>query len=335
MNNQHPQQEKILLIDSNNMFFRSYCASPMLSSKGHHVGGITGYLYSLQKVIKEVRPHKVFNIWDGRGGSSKRKDINKNYKDGRKVPKPIKMNRAIELDEEQEKQSCYYQQARLIELLNFFPFPQLCEEGVEADDFISYMCNHFSCKENFIKIIVSNDKDFIQLLDECTILYRPCEEKYITMKSHILQEKVHPKNMALSRAIEGDNSDNLRGIKGVGRKTITKIFKQFSDSEFITLDRLKELCKEKEEDCLPAQKILKDFKTVEENYQIMQLYSPMIHFNAKQKVDEQIKEYNPKMSVSEFNQELRNEGIIGTSFRELINHSQRIVMDWNIKQNGK
>lgn len=322
-------KQKILLIDGLNLYFRAYCANPALSIKGDHVGGILGFFYSLQKAIKDVNPHRIFIVWDGRGGSKKRREINPAYKEGRKVPKPLSLNRThdIQLSPEEEKISLYRQQGRVIELLNNLPFIQLCEDGVEADDFISYLCAKYSEKEGCMKVIVSNDKDFIQLTDNSTILYRPVTKEYVTYKSFIKSEGIHPKNMALARAVEGDMSDNLPGVKGVGRKTLVKVFPEFSQEKFMTVDEFLDLC-ENRKDNRAAKLILSDKKVVQQNYEVMQLYMPLVPMLAALKIDQQIEDFNPDISVTSFYDIIRNEGIEDTSFSIMTDHAYKMIKDY-------
>lgn len=319
-------KKKILLIDANNMFFRCYTANPGLNSNGEHIGGIIGFFYSLQKSIKDIKPHQVFIIWDGRGGSKKRREIRSDYKDGRKPPRPLRFNRAHDLQKEpeDEKISLYYQQQRVIEILNHLPFLQICEEGVEADDLISFLNSYFECGEN-IKIIISNDRDFIQLTNECTILYRPATKEFITYKSFVESEGVHPVNMALARAIEGDNADNLSGVGGVGRKTLIKNFPQLADSKHLTLNEFKELCELKDNNA--SKKILKDFETVELNYKVMQLYMPLINPLISERVINQIQDFQYPINPAPFREEFKKDLIIGASLNALIEHGRAIVRE--------
>lgn len=320
-------KKKILLIDANNMFFRSYCASPALNTKGEHVGGLLGFFYSLQKSIKDISPHEIFVIWDGAGGSKKRREIRKDYKDGRKPPKPLRFNRTHDVQStiDDEKKSLYYQQQRVIEILNYLPFIQICETGIEADDLISYLNEKYIC-DDYLKIIISNDRDFIQLTDPCTILYRPAKQEYITHKSFLEAEGIHPCNMALSRAIEGDNADNLSGVKGIGRKTILKHFPEFSLNDQIGIDQLKKICESKE-NCKPANSILENLDIVEMNYKIMQLYMPLMTVEAKCHVDDQIDSFQYGLNAKAFFDEWDKESIIGTSFSALISHAKKIVKE--------
>lgn len=323
------EKKKILLIDGNNMFFRAYCASPALNIDGEHVGAITGFLYSLQKCVKDTRPHQIFVIWDGEGGSKKRQQIRSDYKEGRKMPRPIRLNRALDVPQtEEDENACrLHQMAVIIELLNELPIIQLCEKSVEADDFISYLNNKFSCQDSYIKIIVSNDKDFIQLLNKCTLLYRPIKTEYVTYKDAIKNYSVHPNNMALARAVEGDNSDNLNGVPRVGIKTLVKFIPEFSKEETLTIDQLKQLCEERKEKGKTVQNIIDFIDRVEQNYKIMQLYMPLIPMETKFKIDEQISNFKFNLFPTNFFDILKKEGIIGSSFEEIVKHSQHIIKE--------
>ena len=77
--------KKILIIDALNMFFRCYARDPSISIQGNPSGGCIGFLKSLQKSIRLTQPDDVIIVWDGAGGSRKRRQVNANYKSGRKV----------------------------------------------------------------------------------------------------------------------------------------------------------------------------------------------------------------------------------------------------------
>ena len=77
--------KKVLIIDALNMFFRCYARDPSIALSGNPAGGCVGFMKSLQKSIRLTQPDDVIIVWDGGGGSRKRRTINKNYKLGRKV----------------------------------------------------------------------------------------------------------------------------------------------------------------------------------------------------------------------------------------------------------
>ena len=211
--------KRLLIIDALNMYFRAYIVDPSLSTNGQPIGGIKGFTKILQKQIRESKPDEVIICWDGQGGSQRRKAQNKGYKEGRK---PIRLNREIRnLSENEEVANKVWQQTRLIEYLNNLSIIQLMLPGVEADDIISYVCQmpHYA---DWQKVIVSSDKDFIQLCDDTTVLYRPIQKQVLNSTRIVEDYGIHPVNFAMARAIAGDKSDNLPGVGGVGLPTIAK-----------------------------------------------------------------------------------------------------------------
>ena len=88
-----------MIIDGLNTYLRNYIVNPSLSTNGDPIGGLKGFLGSLQKLSRELKPDQIIVAWDGPGGSQRRKTVNKNYKEGRK---PIRLNRSVKLLTEEE-----------------------------------------------------------------------------------------------------------------------------------------------------------------------------------------------------------------------------------------
>ena len=154
------QMKKVMIIDGLNMFLRSYINVPSMDKHGAPNGGTYGFMKSLQKICGMFSPDQVIICWDGQGGSQKRKQMNKNYKAGRA---PVRFNRRlIDLSPEEADKNKYNQQYRLMEYLNDLPIIQTMIDYIEADDCISYICQH-KIYEDWEKLIVSSDKDFFQL----------------------------------------------------------------------------------------------------------------------------------------------------------------------------
>ena len=176
-----------------------------------------GFIKSLQAVCRTINPDLIFVAWDG--GSQKRKSIDKNYKAGRK---PVRLNRDIHnMTAGEQEDNKNWQQERLIEYLNEMPILQSYVENVEADDIIA-LASQSQALSEYHKIILSSDKDFIQLCDDSTILYRPIQKEILNKKRILDQFEIHPTNFALARAIAGDKSDNLPGIGGAGLATVSQ-----------------------------------------------------------------------------------------------------------------
>jgi 5'-3' exonuclease len=288
--------KRLLVIDALNAYFRAYIVDPSLSSNGQPIGGYKGFIKILQKLCREMKPDEIIIAWDGAGGSQRRKAVNKNYKEGRK---PIRLNRDIRnLTEDEEMKNKVWQQHRLMEMLNEMPVIQLMNDGVEADDIISYVVQlpHY---KGWQKVIVSSDKDFFQLCDDETVVYRPIQKKFVNKPRIIAEYSIHPENFALARAIAGDKSDNLPGAKGVGLATISKRFPFFADEGGADFDKLFEICENDNTNLRVFSTILESRETIVENYKIMQLYSPSISIDGKNRIKKTVENYEPQFNKTE------------------------------------
>ena len=281
------KMKKVILIDALNLFIRNYVVNPTMSPKGMPLGGCIGFLKSLQKICRILNPDEIIVCWDGIGGSARKKAIDKDYKAGRK---PLRFNRRmIKLDPELQEQNKVYQQIRLYEYLNEMPIIQVAIDAIEADDIIGYIVGQ-PYYDGWQKVIVSSDKDFFQLASEDTTVYRPIQNKFITVEALLEADKIHPNNYALARAIVGDKSDNLPGIKGIGMKTVAKSFpilieeRQIDVEDFIKISAGLETSVQK--------KIYENRSLIDKNYDMMQLYSPKISLTNKQSIDYQIKNFD-------------------------------------------
>ena len=317
-------KERVMIIDGLNMFLRSYIVVPQISKDGQPIGGTTGFLKSLQKLTREMKPDKVIVCWDGRGGSRKRKQKNPNYKDG---SKPVRLNRNFKvLNEEQEKENKIWQLQRSVEYLNNFPVIQVLADEVEADDIISYICRYSQYKETQ-KVIVSSDKDFFQLLDDKTILYRPIQKVLLNRNKVIEEYGIHPNNFALARAVVGDKSDNLVGVAGVGLKTISKRFPFFKDAEDVFLKGLIEFCQNQESTLKAYKSIPNNKELIKENYELMQLYSPSLSVQTKQLIDWTIKDFQFEFKKTHANIMMLQDGINEINWSSMFEDFNRIQRD--------
>jgi DNA polymerase-1 len=316
--------KRIMIIDALNLFLRSYIVNPTISKDGKPIGGTAGFLKSLQKLSREIKPDAIVVCWDGRGGSRKRKQTNKNYKAGRS---PIRLNRNVRvLSEDQEKENKIWQMYRTFDYLNHFPVIQLIADEVEADDLIAYVCRYSAFKDDQ-KVIVSSDKDFYQLLDNTTIIHRPVQKQYLS-KTHILEDfGIHPQNFALARAIAGDPSDNLSGIGGVGLKTVAKRFIFFAEERDVTLLELIEFCENQEKKIKAYELIPESKELIKENYKLMQLYSPSLSIQTKQSVDWTIEEFEYGFRKTETDGMMIQDGIHENSWTDLFQNFRRMCRD--------
>ena len=287
--------KRLLVIDALNAFLRAYIVNPSLSSNGSPIGGLMGFLKILQKLTRETKPDAIIVCWDGAGGSQKRKTLNKNYKAGRK---PIRLNRNIRLmGEEAELTNKVWQQTRLAEMLNETPTIQFMFDGIEADDIISQVVQHPHYSE-WQKVIFSADKDFYQLCNDKTIIYRPPHRSglppQIMNSNRIVEDySIHPTNFALARAIVGDKSDNLEGVPAVGMPTVAKRLPFLSENKMFTIDEVVAHCAAAENPLKAHLNIIENRDLILHNYKMMQLYSPAISIQSKQQIAETLTNFKP------------------------------------------
>jgi DNA polymerase-1 len=273
---------RVVVIDALNMFIRNYIVNPMISTNGNPIGGAVGFVNSVKKLMRETKPDQVIICWDGSGGSQKRRTVVKEYKQGRK---PLRKNYKIEgMSEQSEKENMVWQQRILMEMLNEMPIMQLVLDRVEADDIIAMITQSPKYK-GWQKVIISSDKDFLQLLDEETILYRPIQKKAWTKKTVIDEYGISPENFVIARAIAGDKSDNLAGIKGAGLKTISKRLSFLCEDKMHTLDKVYDHCANVGSKLKFFERIVEGWDTIETNYKVMNLTPPSISVQGRQKIN--------------------------------------------------
>ena len=320
--------KRVLVIDALNMFLRAFIVDPSLSQHGQPIGGIKGSMKILQKLVRITKPNEIVICWDGPNGSQKRKTLNSSYKEGRK---PLRLNRAVHnLTENEELQNKLWQQMRTIDYFNQMPVIQLMLERVEADDIISYVCNsrHY---DGWQKVIVSNDKDFLQLCDDETVVYRPTTDKIETKKTVIESLGIHPTNMALARAMDGDASDNLPGVNRVGMKTIATKLPFMKDERSITIDELIEYCENTESKLKVFKTITESRKLIEHNYDMMQLYSPLISVQGKQTIDYALENFECDFQKTELLKLMVEDGFGELNWEELKTFLNKISRECNDK----
>jgi DNA polymerase-1 len=272
--------KRVMIVDALNAYFRAFIVNPSISIHGQPIGGLKGFLSILQKLCRDINPDSIVIVWDGPGGSRKRRQQNKNYKEGRK---PIRVNRPNNLTPEEQRENMVWQQVRLIEYLNELPVIQFRFDEIEADDVISYVSRlpHYQGSQ---KVIVSKDKDFIQLCDDETVLFRPTQKAVHNKNNVVEQFDIHPRNFAVARAIAGDASDNLVGVPRAGLKSIAKNLNFLREDKDVTLHEVFDFCENTESKAKFFANILEHKDIVISNYKLMQLYAPAISLQSQEKV---------------------------------------------------
>lgn len=279
--------ENVLIIDGLNTFIRVFSVIPTTNDNGTHIGGIVGFLKSIGYTINMFRPTRCIIIWDGKGGSSRRRKMYPEYKAKRKTN--IRLNRAYDFETiEEERANMIRQIQRTIEYLDFLPITMLSIDNVEADDIIAYTAKQVLTDSNVT--IMSSDKDFLQLVDDRISVWSPTKKKLYKPEQVMEEYGIPSHNLLMYRIFDGDKSDNINGVRGYGLKTVIKKLpflqedKQFSVDDAIT--EVEEL--EKHRDIM------------ERNFDLMQLHNVDISASAKTKTIDKMREPIPNLDKVTF-----------------------------------
>ena len=273
----HPN-DRVLLIDGLNIFLRAFAVNGSLNEKGVPVGGIMGFMKSLAFAIREMDPTRVVVVYDGAGGSKRRRKINPNYKSQR-VPKRVTKFDAFNSLED-EKEAMKIQFRRLLSYLELLPIDVYSVDHVEADDVIAYIAQNVLENE---AIIMSADQDFLQLVNDRIVVWSPNKKKYYTKEQIFTEYGIPSHNFLMYKCLMGDKSDNLEGIKGLGPKKMTKVLPDITGKE-INLDYLVHYAST--QDSLMHKRIVENRATLEINEKMMSLKDPIMSGQIKNQISD-------------------------------------------------
>ena len=211
-------EKKLYLIDGNSLLYRSYYALRNLTtSKGFPTNAIYGFLTTLRKIIDKDKPGWLGIVFDA-PGRKLRHDVYEDYKAHRK---PMPEDLVVQIP-------------KLKEVIETLRIPVFVHPGYEADDVLGALARRAKA-EGFTTVIVTTDKDLLQLVDKATFVYNPSKETLLD------EDKVReffggrPSQVADILALMGDPSDNVPGVPGIGEKTAKALIEEFG-----SLDRILE-----------------------------------------------------------------------------------------------
>ena len=277
-----PQSERYLLIDGLNLFFRNFSAINAVNSNGVHIGGLGGFFRSLGALIRTIQPTQVYMVFDGVGSSNNRKNIIPEYKSNRNVSRITKHELFDNLEDEDD--SKVDQIVRIIQYLKTLPVKTVSLPRVEADDIIAYLSSTLPTQPEDRVFIVSSDKDYLQLVSEKVIVYRPIEKEYYTTDTVKEKFNVTPHNFLLYKLLMGDNSDGVTGIKGLGSKGLFKRFPEIATRD-LSFDDLLDIAEAKLKEHIIYARVLHDIPLLEDKYRVMDLSNPMMDDKDKMFID--------------------------------------------------
>ncbi len=228
--------KRAVLIDGNNLIFRSYYATAyngnlMKNSKGFPTNALFGFVNMINKILTEENPEYVMVAFD-KGKSFRHREYD-NYKGGRiETPKDLLM----------QIPKCY-------EILDALGIKAISIDDYEADDIIGTFAKMADKDDLYDATIISSDKDLLQLISNDVNVKLLKQKDYILMNNVTFKELygIEPIKIIDLKALEGDASDNIPGVKGIGEKTALSLLKEYGSVEEIynNIDTVKGKVKEK------------------------------------------------------------------------------------------
>ncbi len=250
--------KKFIIIDGNSLLHRAWHALPRLTTKtGEVINAVYGFALVFLKVLKELKPDYLLVAFDAKGPTFRHQEF-KEYK-AKRVKQP---------------EEFYTQIFRVKQILDSFNVKYLEIPGYEADDIIASL--KIKNKNQKIKnIIVSGDLDLLQIVDEQTELYafKKGVSKIIIYDKETIKEKfgLAPEQLIDFKALKGDPSDNIVGVKGIGEKTALELIRKFGSLENL-YQNLEKIENEKIRNLLIKQKenafLSKKLVTIKKNLEI-------------------------------------------------------------------
>ena len=228
--------KKVILVDGNNLLFRSYFATAysgnmMKNSKGFPTNGLYGLVNMLNKIIREEKPEYMLVAFDK--GKTFRHEKYLDYKGGRnETPDDLKKQFSVA--------------KKLVPLMGIKCFEI---DNYEADDIIGTYSKMALIDSEFETTIVSSDKDLLQLINEETEVKLLKQKDYIRMNEETFIDTygIKPIRMIDLKGLMGDASDNIPGVKGIGEKTALKLLQEYDSLENVydNIDNIKGATKQK------------------------------------------------------------------------------------------
>ena len=301
--------KNLILVDGNNLLFRSYYATAyngnfMKNSKGFPTNGLFGFTNMINKILEEEKPTHIIVAFDK--GKTFRHEKYKDYKAGRiQMPDELKLQFPIAK-----------------ELLTNMGIKYYEIENYEADDIIGTFAEFCENDPEYTGTIISSDKDLLQLVTKTVNIKLLKSKDYIryTEKSFKEEWGIDPINIIDLKALMGDSSDNIKGVKGIGEKTALKLLHDYKtlDGIYENIENIKGATKEK---------LLTGKQDAYESYELATIYKevPMeININDLEYKTPNIEELNKMYEELEFYSFLKK-----TQAKKQEDISYRVIKDIN------
>ncbi len=257
-------EKRLIIIDSNALLHRAFHALPPLRTQsGQDTGAVYGYLLTLFKAIKDLNPTHIVACFD-----TKAKTFRHEKFESYKAQRPLTPSGIIS------------QIPVAKEVLSVFKVPVFAKEGVEADDLIATICT--LAPNDFEIFILTGDLDNLQLVNEKVKVYtlgKSIKDTIIYDINKVRERfEVEPSQMVELKALTGDQSDNVPGVRGIGKKTaaeivqrygtIKNLYDELATDTAVLKPKVKEALKENKEMAFMSRELVEMKKDVDIDFKI-------------------------------------------------------------------
>lgn len=204
----------IFIVDGSSFLYRAYYAMrPLQTSKGVPVQAVYGFCKMIKKLIKSFDVQHLVIVWDSKGKTT-RHEYFPEYKANRQAP----------------PSDLFEQKELILKFADLLQIKQVAQPGIEADDLIFSLAQQFSTTSHKV-IVVSSDKDLAQMVTEKIEIFDPFKEKVMSQQDFEDKFEFEIAKLPFYFALLGDSSDNIPGVKGIGKKGATTLVQQFDSLE--------------------------------------------------------------------------------------------------------
>jgi len=214
MQKQFDSTKTVFLIDGSSFLYRAYYGMrPLHTSSGLTVQAVYVFCRMIKKLINTFEPKKMVLVWDSKG-KTERHELFQEYKAGRQAP----------------PSDLFLQKDLIVKFADIIGLAQSARVGVEADDIINSLVQDFK-KLKYDVVVISSDKDLYQLIDEKVFVYDAFKEELADRQNFEQKMGFSVEKLPFYFALLGDASDNIPGVKGIGKTGATELVKQFENLE--------------------------------------------------------------------------------------------------------
>lgn len=208
------QKKTVFLIDGSSFLYRAYYGMrPLHTSSGETVQAVYGFCRMIKQLINKFNPQYLGIVWDSKGKTT-RHEMYQEYKATRDVP----------------PSDLFEQKKHIIEFADLIDCAQIAQDKLEADD-ILYSIAIDMQKKGFNVVVITSDKDLGQMITDDIFMYDPVKEKMYTPQSFTEKMGFSVDRLPLYFSLLGDTSDNIPGVRGVGKKSAELLAQQFTTLE--------------------------------------------------------------------------------------------------------